>query len=683
MRQTIITLSMLLCFLAVSKSQPMSAQTKAKPRVIKNPEVEYNPYWFEFSEIELTKDATIIRGNLHHQPHCWVRIDDHNYLVDRHTGKEYKILRAEGIQLNEQMWMPDSGRMPCTLYFEPLDADVTELNLLDKAPDSRAENRHYGIKLHSKAKPNKKNKVTEPKMLTSEYYMSQAFTPDTEWHLDNNRYKDPEAVVWQSGKAQLVVHFDPLPEELVSSFGTQTVRVQNQFTRGQNNVNAPFDPDSKSWTFNLDLPHPQWVYLPNFGNIFIQPGDTLDVYTTNLTNEYFKPLYKSFRGNSESAMINALAEGLIDKFRKKEFNYDEIEKACNEGPESVMKYITRWTGQTTDIIENEELHQTLINTPLSTFGKDMVMMNTIIKKVVEVEDAVFHYLDKQIIAEKREDGTTLYIEDPDFVPLNYDDVYSPLKKYKELIYDNPLALCDEDQWVFINRSLFGGVFKGADMDGTFINDLRIAQTLDDEISFVQKMFLTESGTEEMDSMLNNVADTIASQIIEIRSPKVASAVINDYRKFVRATEGKAEREDSKWTEEQHALWNRLFGNYQGNMLYIDFWGLGCGPCRQGMIGMRKRVEELKDEHYKFIYVASTADTPREKGEQWMEENNIKGEHIFVSKSEWAMLTAMLNFTGIPHAALCGPDGKLIQNNFELYSYNIEGLKKLRNQYIKE
>mgnify|MGYP000757380516 FL=1 len=177
---------------------------------------------------------------------------------------------------------------------------------------------------------------------------------------------------------------------------------------------------------------------------------------------------------------------------------------------------------------------------------------------------------------------------------------------------------------------------------------------------------------------------VASTIQSISSLQVAHAVLNKYRRFVQATEGQTAGEDSHWTAEQRALWKRLFGKYEGNLLLIDFWGLGCGPCRSGMLSMRNNVEAMKGEPFKFIYLSATdGEILTAKSEEWMNQNQIKGEHLFVSQSEWAMLESMLSFSSIPRYVLCGPDGRLIQNNISIYNYDVEKMKAMVKKLVPQ
>ncbi len=101
------------------------------------------------TEIELTKEATIISpwtGFVYHQQYLVLR--------DRNSGKEYKFLRVEGIKAHEQA----VDGTTCSVYFEPLDAEVKEFNYIEVGNNMLGN--YYGIKLQSKNRSSGKEKVS-------------------------------------------------------------------------------------------------------------------------------------------------------------------------------------------------------------------------------------------------------------------------------------------------------------------------------------------------------------------------------------------------------------------------------------------------------------------------------------------------------------------------------------------
>ena len=97
-----------------------------------------------------------------------------------------------------------------------------------------------------------------------------------------------------------------------------------------------------------------------------------------------------------------------------------------------------------------------------------------------------------------------------------------------------------------------------------------------------------------------------------------------------------------------------------------------------MMRQKKLVENMKNETVKFLYI--TTEDQKTSGEKWMGDNNIKGEHIYITNNEWKQFETMLNFTGIPHGALVSKDGKLIEGDFHVYQFNSTDLKKLAERF---
>ena len=300
-------------------------------KVIKNPEIEYAASWMTITEIELTKEATIVRGTL--MPHC--SIINNTVLADRNTGKEFKFLRVEGIKAYEQA----TKETPCTVYFEPLDANVKEFNYIEVGNDSMGN--FYGIKLQQKAKTSKKSKATGTESLDYDYCMSQPFTPDTAWHFSNKPYKDG----FNSGKAQLKIHVANVPKELSGVLPDASARVTNQITRQEENYVTSKD-ESNSYTLNLNIPHPQFVYVQPFGNVFLAPGDTLEMFSTIETDpDSREPRFMTFRGNSESAMINTLLPKFVEKYGSREYKYNEVKAIVESGKDAPPPFFQVVTAQ--------------------------------------------------------------------------------------------------------------------------------------------------------------------------------------------------------------------------------------------------------------------------------------------------------------------------------------------------
>ena len=672
MKRTILTLCVAVAVLAGS----------AKSKVITNPDVEYTPGWVSVYEVELADEATILRCKLNPGS----QIMSNTVLVDRNTGKEHKLLKVEGVAADTWVNPQDGSSTDCTLFFAPVGKNVKEVNLIGPwTVKEHPEDQMYGISLVPRAKaPKKKAKeVAEP-----------VVAPDTTWQFSNERYKDLS--FYKPGKALLRIHIERIPRELRKWASGIAFSASYEDPVLGNNTSLSSQLDSADCaTFQFDLQGPTSVYGEPIGKIIVQPGDTLDMFTTLDRDKIGNLLYREFKGNSESAQINKLLPELKDEILKgvkDKLEYGFYSRVVDEGVESMTKLAIEYANFLDSIATSEEVRKMLQAAPLSTFGKDLTMLAALTDIASNVEELNRYYYRKRQIFEEDSTGRQSYSIDTTWVAPNYARMFEPLLKHKDLLYDNPLVLSSYDNWFFISRSIYTPLFnteetvkdsngnyydKSVDkygLAGTFMWNLRKSQNA---------QFVIDSNGEEIQTGqttakdgMELITDLVAMEMAEINNEYVAKRVLNEYRKAVRKYEAGAKDDDMCWTDEQKALWQKLTQPYAGNVLFIDFWGMACGPCRVGMIEMRDKVEAMKDEPMRFLYVCDEATSPHSSAEKWMGTNDIKGEHIYVTSAEWSMLEAMFNFKAIPHAVLAGSDGKVIQNGFSIHSFSIDDLKAL-------
>ena len=108
----------------------------------------------------------------------------------------------------------------------------------------------------------------------------------------------------------------------------------------------------------------------------------------------------------------------------------------------------------------------------------------------------------------------------------------------------------------------------------------------------------------------------------------------------------------------------LFAPYRGSgkVLYVDLWGLGCGPCREEMpysVGLHKKLEGKPVE---FVYICLG-------GEQKFFERDIvklgiagTGKNILLSDDEGRILMHYFGFSGTPHYWIIGENGDFVSKS---------------------
>ena len=139
----------------------------------------------------------------------------------------------------------------------------------------------------------------------------------------------------------------------------------------------------------------------------------------------------------------------------------------------------------------------------------------------------------------------------------------------------------------------------------------------------------------------------------ITHPVVTHHFLELYRKHVVANESAVIPMLNAFANE---VADRILSPYKGNIMFLDFWSYGCGPCRAGMLEQRELVERMKGKPVKFIYIASIEYDNVEHSTQWLKEKGINGEALFVDERDWTALKGLFNFTGTPALVLIGRDG---------------------------
>ena len=673
--------------------------TAAAQRVIENPDIDYVPTWITFTEISLGSDRTVVKAELRNRPNWWVKVSSSTHLIDSATGNKYHILGAEGIELDKEIYMPESGKMPCTLFFEAVPASVKRLNMVEEG--NQPDKNLYGVHLVKQAPkaPAVADDGIDPRTMTAEYYMS--LPPSrAEVNIDYRRHRGMEFC--KPSTAHVKVHLDNYSPEI----GVSVVKLTgyDHVSHGETSVLAEIGPDH---TYEADIPmdYPQYVFadFPTASWLLI-PGDTLEVFATVNSDG------AAFRSTRESAMINALNDKLLDRFYTRGYDrYWQMKDSVAAGRAATEALIDHLTDKYNRVWDGTFAEQYLRDTPLSSFGKELVMVNAGSELLEFMEDVYSMYNDKSIVQRTAEDGSTYYESDPDFEKLDPSRMFDAIRDYQQFIYDNPLTLMSSTTWVIFNRSEYNPVFRShsrAAYEYTVnkrYGEEPVAATLLESIEHINSENMLKYGIGEcfmaemarardqlsmLSDMSNDMGyfdkeeyvdtcfDATMNLLTTITNPYITRKIVEGY---IRAKEKIAEYRAGKAGEKvagtttkapasaEEKVLQRIIEPYAGNLLYLDFWGMGCGPCRAGMLAQRDIVEELSNEPVRFLYICEEAASPRKEAEKWMTEKSIKGEHIYISSDDWNRLTHLFEFSGIPHAVLIGRDGKVITNGFYLSS----------------
>jgi thiol-disulfide isomerase/thioredoxin len=115
------------------------------------------------------------------------------------------------------------------------------------------------------------------------------------------------------------------------------------------------------------------------------------------------------------------------------------------------------------------------------------------------------------------------------------------------------------------------------------------------------------------------------------------------------------------TTKTEITFGKMMNQYKGNIVYLDMWSLGCGPCRFAMPKAKEMKNKLKDLPIKFVYI--TCD--KESENLWEEIRKVsltKDNHYRFAKGFNSRLHSFMGINWVPNYMIFDKEGKLLNYN---------------------
>lgn len=422
-----------------------------------------------------------------------------------------------------------------------------------------------------------------------------------------------------------------------------------------------FKPDG-TFTMNVYVPYPMFVLVHPLGMMYACPGDTLE-----MTIDPAKPSREeaiSWEGTGLSGEVTKLFEKIAKNYC--DFPREHVEE---KGPDSVMIWKDEQVAKMDGLVRkmNDGLPELEGCSPLVS---DILRTFILSQHLQFICDTYMHLDDKE-----RDDENF----DREEYWQQFFSFVAPREKY---LTDNPLLMIASDD-TFYNRLEYY-LFRNMHASGVleyipFEYDPQIAEAISKEKHIYRREFRRNVMNELHDKLHlsptdfsaqvcqmryffsylkfregqhDTNADDFAAMMAVVTNPELIRRAVLTYREYVKESETKVVEQQPMTIGD--SIFQRIIEPYKGNVLYVDFWEMSCGPCRATMLRMRDEVEANKDKPVKYLYI--TNDTP-EKCRSFLEPNNIKGEHIHITRAEWGYLQEKFNFSGIPFVLLFDKQGK--------------------------
>lgn len=461
---------------------------------------------------------------------------------------------------------------------------------------------------------------------------------------------------------------------------TLSITTYNHFSDKDRVVSIAVNDDG-SFEAAIALPHSQGVYLEDVGNVFLAVGDTLEL-TKDATKLDMEGV--TFGGHSMSTNINRLWPQV-----KKHYFGDAPLSVRDLSIEEIPAWKQKMVKLMDAVIADIEADKLPLPAGTSSYEKEVLGASALAMPFLEVmvvfrnnmtnlkaseyynfvsdrerwlldtpamlfaisyPSHVFSYTSLCLMLDVSwgadQFRVNYRLDDPDDMKAYKHDFQLP-NNFDAKLHSEMLALREDSLFTMADyfRTTTQATLKRFNLKQMdFMLQMALCRYIFDEIRLD-------------DITPDRMAANFAAVMPYFKHSAVAHHALEAYRQFVISKEGKVEQTASL-SPEGDTIFERIIAPYKGYALYVDFWGMSCGPCRVNMMNEREKVEKMKDLPVRFLYICDETDRPREMAEQWLQENNIKGEHIFVTHEEWKHLATKFQFSAIPFATAVDKDGNL-------------------------
>lgn len=615
--------TVILCLLFVA-----AFTLQAKERVINTPSfAAWSGRSIEIEKITLSENETVLDIHAFYMPNYWIKFVTETYLVTP-DGTKYPIKGSEGLTLNEEFWMPESGEAKFKLIFPPLPDSVSEVDMIEEVERGYMI---WGIQLKENALP----KVTLPAGIGKHDYNKNTSLPTPELKVGKATLKGELLGYKPEMNTEVYLHAG----DLTGIFRSENIKV---------------NPDGTFQT-EIDLLSPMHanVYFGDLISVFLAPGETTMLYI-NLPEACRKQ--SRLRKDEPSQGKLVYATGYLGALTEE---YNENKHICENGNEvfeavkdmdlpGIKQYLL-------SLCEKRKREIPSLN--VSNACKELLQIETEVTALMDVMSTKSFYVHSMLQKGeiKREDANNYYVNLS--LPENfYDDIG------QFTVINTPKAVYGSTFSVLLNQPEVPAVLTktlGTDK-GIYFDAVASAGIFKNLDNFVP---LTDTDRET----LKNISSPAYLEIAEMRNNELLKKMEANKKKSgfrVNAT-GEVENED---------LFASIISKFAGKAILVDFWATWCGPCIMANKEMIPMKEELKDEDIVYLYIAGE-DSPEKTWENMIPD--IHGEHFRVNKEQWEYLRKNFGVSGVPTYLVVNREGNITFKNT-----GFPGAEKMKNELTK-
>lgn len=664
------------------------APTSAK-RIVKAPEalgcLNVSNGDLMVREVVFADTATTVRFTLDYPAGNNFRILDTCYLQDE-DGARYPLRSVEGLSVNTWVTSPAGRTTDFTLHFEPLPKRTRVFDFIEN--DGRGAFMVLGIH-------DRKHKLRLPTM--EELAGANAYTAPADWFTTDS--------VTLRGRIEGYSPEAGFPTQLELSY-------TSIFDKDELVIVADIRPDGtfeKRWevdhpkqhSFLWDKALPGMSYL----EVFARPGETINVTVRRGEDGQYRCIYHD---GSSQAVERWLKSGLnLGGFASRMYYFKGTPGEAEALAEKLWKLIIY------------RLQTVAARHSFTPMEMQLAMADAQVQHAMGVMDYAF--------------GKMLNME---MVTAADSAVYATLRDtafYRRMLsrinFDNPLLMASGYYEILLNRIQYAWPVRSAAIIEVVDTDEQWTNTPESILKEMENRYATWRGM--MGCSKNNLMAQMCNYqemlddyklwcVNEITKDRVLSdpklseeerkqqaervpCLSNVFPRYVASFSHEALRRHaerfhaarqamaaltSPLPEGQPAeLIRSLQARYPGRYLVIDFWGMGCGPCRSAIQSSKElRAEIAKRDDVKLVFIAGEATAEgSEAYHKYVKEWLADEETICIPDTEFSRLQEYFRFNGIPHYETITPDGRRVGEEYRINGlYNFDSdMKHLLQAFDRE
>ena len=668
-KKTIITILLALA--------AMAGQAKTF-KTIKNPvAMAHNIYGGELKarEVIFRDTATTVHFTIDYPKGQWFSINSTSFLMDE-DGNRYPLRSAEGITLNK--YGESMGPTDFVLHFEPMPKRVQVFDY--REGDGTGAFKLLGIH-------DKKYKIKFPTM--QELADANPWTVPADWFKTDTvtiqgRIEDFNAE--QFGFDMLHCYYK---DEFEKEDAVQVLNIAPDGTFCKKfKISYPFR--QLFWTKDAKT---QFDEIP----FFARPGETIDITVKKDNQGRYVCVYNS--GSSHDVERWLHTDDYSDVFRPLSSFKGKLEDA-NSQAESVWQN-AMYRLQTVSRRE----HYTPMEMQLALAD---IQANFIERYLSYVDN----YASDLVKYEERDGKWNAEVLDS----VEYEKIYDAKNYYPlhRIDFDNPLLLANQDFHFTLNHIQFANYVRNRQYKGLMdenggmeVSFKNFSTALSNYLAALRDLMGTDKNNmmvqlcaykhmlSDFDNWLDedfitqwlSAADTTdiearKKEILENRPtrnkmlPLYLATFTNPYihqkaEQFCAYKKSQTNLATPLPDAPMADLIRSLCAKYPGKILMIDFWGMGCGPCRAAIQSSKdKRAEIAKRDDVKLIFIAGERTTEGSDAyKQYVAEWLSNEETVCVTDTDFTRLQELFRFNGIPHYETITPDCRRVRDDLRIDGYD--------------